>query len=223
MLRTLADWAERHTREGRFSPVGVAFHWSMSALMLFQLGWGWYASRLPVGGGKVIGYQIHSSVGLLIFVLAFFRFGWRLLVKDPVNDADRPGLQAKIAHWTAWVFYLGFFGLPLTGWAMWSSLGDGEPLAVAGVIPWPQMPFEELSVAWQWTIMTWSADAHQWLIIAMVVLIPLHIGAALKHHFWDRHDVLEGMLPHVPDEEHPRGAPPHRRRPNGSQPVSSPG
>lgn len=213
MLRSLADWAERHTSQGRFSPVGVAFHWTMAALILFQLGWGWWMSRLPVGGDKLVGYQVHSDVGLLILVLGTLRFWWRLLVKDPINDADRLGLQSKIAHWTAWIFYICFFWLPLTGWMMWSSLGEGAPLEVAGVIPWPQMPFEALSVAWQWTIMQWSASAHLWLVIFLVLLIPLHVGAALKHHFWDRHDVLEGMLPHISKEEHPRKDPKHKPKP----------
>jgi hypothetical protein len=30
------------------------------------------------------------------------------------------------------------------------------------------------------------------------VLIPIHAGAALKHHFIDRDDVFHGMLPVVP-------------------------
>jgi len=41
------------------------------------------------------------------------RFCWRLLVADPINDADKPGWQSKAAHVTAWAFYLAFFGLYL--------------------------------------------------------------------------------------------------------------
>ena len=54
----------------------------------------------------------------------------------------------------------------------------------------------------------WGAErVHHWLVILLLVLIPGHAGAALKHHFWDRHDVLEGMLPEIPDGEgHPEGS-----------------
>ena len=42
---------------------------------------------------------------------------------------------------------------------------------------------------------------------ALALLVPMHVGAALKHHFWDRHDVLEGMLPEIPDGQgHPQGS-----------------
>ena len=40
-------------------------------------------------------------------------------------------------------------------------------------------------------------------IVGLALLVPLHVGAALKHHFWDRHDVLEGMLPEIPDDPGP--------------------
>lgn len=221
MIARLRDWANRHTREGRYSPVGVAFHWVMAALILFQLFWGWRMARLPVGGDKLAGYQLHSDLGLSILVLALLRFGWRLLVTDPVNDADTPGWQSKAAHVTAWAFYLAFFGLPLSGWAMWTAMGNGAPLHLAGVIPWPDMPFEQLSTGWQWAIMDWSEGLHIWLAWATIALIPLHVGAALKHHFWDRHDVLEAMLPHVPDAAatKPTRTPTTRRSP----PASSPG
>jgi cytochrome b561 len=212
MLDRIRSWARSHTEAGRFTPVGQLFHWVMAVLMLFQLYWGWHVSRMPVGGDKLSGYQLHSDIGLLILVLATLRFWWRLLIPDPINDADKPGWQSKVAHWTAWAFYICFFGLPWTGWAMWSALGDGQPLQIAGVIPWPQLPFESLDTAWQWAIMDWSETGHQLLVVVLILLIPLHIGAALKHHFWDRHDVLEGMLPSIPDVQSPRGEPPHRQR-----------
>ena len=42
---------------------------------------------------------------------------------------------------------------------------------------------------------------HTLLILLLVALIPMHIGAALKHHFWNRHDVLIGMLPELKEDE----------------------
>ena len=43
-------------------------------------------------------------------------------------------------------------------------------------------------------------------MIVLGVLIPAHAVAAIKHHYWDRDDVLEGMMPEVPDTHwHPGG------------------
>ena len=81
-------WAVSYTEHGKYSPVGVWFHWIMAGLVLFQLGSGWMMSRYPVGASKLATYELHSELGLTILFLAILRFGWRLFVPDPVNDAD---------------------------------------------------------------------------------------------------------------------------------------
>jgi cytochrome b561 len=217
VIATIRAWALRHTAERRYSPVGQIFHWTMAALISFQLYWGWSISMMPVGGDKLNAYRVHAEIGLLMFVLAALRAIWRLIVPGPVNDADNLGWQTWAAHVTHILFYICFFGLPLSGWAMWSALGDGSPLSVAGVIPWPQMPFETLATPIQWLLLDWSESIHVALILLLIVMIPIHVGAALKHHFWDRHDVLLGMLPELPDDEGrkdpPRSAKLRRSRP----------
>ncbi|GLI98983.1 cytochrome b [Sphingobium sp. BS19] len=212
MIRALREWARRHTERSRYSPVGVAFHWIMAFLVLFQLGWGYYTSWIPAGGDKLYAYQVHSAVGLPILLLALARFAWRLLIPGPMNDADTQGWQSQFAYAIHYVFYIAFFGLPLTGWAMWSATAEPGPLYLAGVVPWPQLPFDQLSLEQSWRIMQAAETIHFWLVITLLIVIPLHVGAALKHHFWDRHDVLRGMLPEIPDAEDPRAAPQHRPR-----------
>lgn len=212
MIEGLRAWARRHTERSRYSPVGIAFHWIMAFLVLFQLGWGYYTSWLPAGGDKLHAFEVHSAAGLPILVLGIARFGWRLLIPGPVNDADRQGWQTRFAYAIHYVFYICFFGLPLSGWAMWSSIAEPGPLYLAGVVPWPQLPFDSLSLTLRWHIMDVAEDVHLLLVWVLLLVIPLHVGAALKHHFWDRHDVLRGMLPEIPDEEDPRAVRQHRPR-----------
>src|SRR3546814_1171665 len=71
---------------------------------------------------------------------------------------------------------------------------------------------DELPLTMRWIVMDVAEDIHHVLIIVLVAAIPLHVAAALKHHFWNRHDVLRGMLPEIPDEEDPRGAKQHKPR-----------
>jgi cytochrome b561 len=212
MLEKLRAWASRHTEQDRYSPVGVAFHWVMALLVLFQLGWGFYADFLMPGGDKLHAYQVHGAVGLPILVLTFFRAAWRILIPGPVNDADRLGWQTTAAHVTHLLFYLCFLGLPLSGWVMWSSVAPPGPLRLAGVLPWPQVPLDQLPAETQFVALRAAERVHYWLIVLLLVLIPAHVGAALKHHFWDRHDVLRGMLPEIPDWEDPREEPQHKPR-----------
>jgi cytochrome b561 len=212
MIEALRRWARKHTERDRYSPVGIVFHWVMAALVLFQLGWGWYASDLMPGGDKLRAYEIHSAVGLPILILALLRLAWRIVIPGPVNDADRQGWQTRIAYVTHYSFYICFFGLPLSGWMMWSSVAEPGPLYLAGVVPWPQLPFDELSLTARWRILDVAEDIHLILILTLLVLIPAHVGAALKHHFWDRHDVLRGMLPEIPDAAPGPGAQQHKPR-----------
>ncbi|KQZ61203.1 cytochrome b [Sphingopyxis sp. Root1497] len=216
MIEAIQAWAARYAADRRYSPVGQLFHWTMAALILFQLGWGWRMSRIDAGGDKLEAFRVHAELGLLMLVLAALRAIWRMIVPGPINDADRLGWQTVAAYVTHILFYVCFFGLPLSGWAMWSVVG-GEPLEVAGILPWPHMPFDSLEKGIQWWILDWAEGIHALLIILLVAMIPLHVGAALKHHFWDRHDVLRGMLPELPEDGAERmphdGTPPQARRP----------
>jgi len=212
MLAELRRWARTYTDQNRYSPVGIAFHWVMAALVLFQLAWGFYTDFLMPGGNKVHAYQVHSAAGLPILLLTALRAGWRIVIPGPVNDADEPGWQSTVAHVTHYLFYLCFLGLPLSGWAMWSAVAPPGPLWLGGVIPWPHMPLGELSLEHQMVALGIAERVHHWLVILLLVLIPAHVGAALMHHFWSRHDVLRAMLPEVPDWEDPREAPPHKRQ-----------
>lgn len=223
MIDALRRWARKHTEEGRYSPVGVAFHWVMAALVLFQLAWGFYIGFMGVGGDKLAAYQVHSAVGLPILILALGRLGWRLLIPGPINDADKQGAKTVIAHAIHYLFYLAFFGLPLSGWVMWSSVAEPGPLYLAGVLPWPQLPLDDLDLTTRWAVMDVAEDVHHLLVWMLVVIVPLHVLAALKHHFWDRHDVLRGMLPEIPDAEDPREEHRHIPRAPKAQPESAAG
>lgn len=198
---SLRSWGAAYTREGRFSPVGVVFHWVMAALILFQLGLGWALKLMPVGGGKVASYALHGGIGLAIFVLAFLRIVWRIMIPDPYNTADTQGWRTTIAYIVEHLFYVCFFMLPLSGWAMWSAL---SPQGIDLIIPWPAMPFHDLKVWRQWEILSMADDIHLAFVWLLMLMIPLHVGAALKHHFWDRNDVLKGILPQIPDAPEPR-------------------
>lgn len=212
MISRLREWGNSYTKRGRYSPVGKAFHWIMAALVLFQMGWGFWADWMIPGGDKVVAYQVHSAAGLPVLLLAMGRMIWRVLITDPYNDADTQGFQTTVAHATAVLFYLAFFTLPLSGWAMWSAIAAPGPLYLAGFIPWPQLPFSQLEPQTAFIILDIAEDVHTASVILLLLLIPAHVGAALKHHFWNRHDVLRGMLPEIPDWEDDRAA--GRRRPS---------
>lgn len=218
LVKRVRRWAHGSTRRRRYSPVGMIFHWGMAALVTFQLWWGWHIGRLPVGPDKLQGYQVHSQLGLAILILILLRGLWRMAIPGPVNDADKPGWQSAAAHVTHFAFYGILILLPLTGWAMWSAMAADQPLGLAGA-PWPLLPFGDLSQHVRWRILDVSRTLHFALVMSLLGLICVHVGAALKHHFMDRDDVLAGMTPFL--EPLPsRSDSLHRRTPLRSPPGS---
>lgn len=209
MIERLRRWARRYTDAGRYSPVGGLFHWIMAFLILFQLVWGLGLAFLPAGGDKLDAYVVHAAAGVPVLLLALARGAWRLLIPGPQNDADTQGVQTRIAHGLHYLFYACFLAMPISGWVMWSALVAPGTLTFAGLIGWPALPVAELPLITRWSLMDAARTLHVWLAWLLVIIVPLHVIAALKHHFWDRHDVLRGMLPDIPDAAAPRAAMPH--------------
>ena len=195
------EWAEGYNRRGLYSPIGVTFHWVMAALMIFQLAHGWYLGWLPVGGDKYVGYQTHTQVGLTIMLLGTLRLFWHSQLSGPdnVDEASLAGKASRLLQ--AW-FYVSFFALPISGWVMWSTLPSDLPLSIAGVIPFPNLPFDQLSEGLQQRLMQWAAAAHFWIVWITALIIPGHAGAAVLHYLFKRDKVLHSMFdlngPEVP-------------------------
>jgi cytochrome b561 len=207
-LSSIRSWAARHTGAGRYSPVGQAFHWLMAALVLFQLGWGWRIGALPAGPAKLEGYALHSQLGLVLLVLIGLRAVWRLLIAGPETAADEPGLQSLAGHLTHYAFYGLLIALPVSGWVIWSVMAFEYPLLIAGVIDWPVLPLADLSPDYRRATMHWAVRLHGFFVWTLIVLILLHVAGALKHHFFDRDDVLAAMVPFLqPPEQRPEAEP----------------
>ena len=154
--------------------------------------------RMAVGGDKVAAYEVHFFVGVLMLVLALARLGWRTFAPDLINDADKPGWESTAAHVTHYVFYTCLICLPLSGWAMVSATAREQQLTFLGWFDWPLMPMQTLSNPMLWWIENAAEWMHWGLIVSLILLIPIHAGAALKHQIIDRDDVLHAMAPVVP-------------------------
>ena len=187
------EWAEGYNRRGLYSPIGVAFHWVMAALMIFQLAYGWYLGWQPVGGNKNVGYQTHAEIGLTIMLLGTLRLFWRSQIGGPDN-VDGASLAGKASGLLQAWFYFSFFALPISGWVMWSTLPGDLPLSIAGVIPFPNLPFDQLSDGLQQRLMQGAAAAHFWIVWITALVIPGHAGAAVLHYLIKRDKVLPSMF-----------------------------
>lgn len=174
----------------RYSGVSLTLHWLTAALVLTQvlLITAHEATDGPISREFV---TMHKSVGLTILLLTLARIGWRI-ANPPLPLPDRmPGWERIAARVTHVGFYILLIGLPLGGWA--ASSAGGRVIEWFGLFVWPSLPVP-LDKQLARTFM----DAHEAGVKVLYVLLALHVGAALKHQFLDRDNVLHRMLPFIP-------------------------
>lgn len=200
-MATMEAAAPRENTRTRphYHPIGIFFHWAMAALLLFQLGWGWWMSFMPAGYDKLQGYALHALVGLVLLSLAFMRAGWRMIapfiLPELEKPEDLPGWQRLAAEATHFALYGVMFALPLSGWLMISqSAGEEITLPRGWAAPVFPLPVE-LTFIERAQLEQRAETAHLSLVWFAMVLVAMHIGAALKHQFIDKDTVMSRMIP----------------------------
>ena len=161
-------------------------HWLLALLILGMLPLGFYMTGLPLSPQKLQLYSWHKWAGVTIFMLALARLAWRLTHRPPAL----PGHMARHEQWAAHgahaLLYLLMLAIPLSGWLM--SSAKGFQTVWFGVLPLPDLLARDRALG------ELLASVHTALNFTLIAVLIGHIGAALKHHFIDRDDILQRML-----------------------------
>jgi cytochrome b561 len=179
----------------RYSAVAQGFHWIIAALIVVQFTLAWMADDLPLGARKLALLARHKSFGMTILMLAVLRLLWRLFNRPPALPAGMSGIERQLARATHALFYALLFVMPLTGWMM--SSAKNYSVSWFDLFTWPNLiaPSEAA-----FDLLRTTHDTLSWLLFTMAIL---HVLAALKHHFWNKDDVLRRMLPFTKSEKRP--------------------
>ena len=182
----------------RYTPVAITLHWVLALLIIMMIFMGWYMEDLRealLRGEATIQqvqsvYNTHKTIGLIILAMSLFRLYWRLTHPGPGLPDGMKAWERTAAHATHWAFYAIMIGMPIGGWIAASAtpfptLLFNDPNLVLPKLPVPQTEeFAELSGS--------AHGAGAWAIFA---LLALHVGAALKHQFVARDNLLARMIP----------------------------
>ena len=177
-------------RRDNYSKVAIGFHWLIALMIIGLIIFGLLMTN-PDMPNRFALYQLHKSFGICVLILSVLRLLWRLGHKPPPLPAGMKGWEVAAAKFTHIAFYIIMIGMPLLGWAMVSSTELVIPTRIFNTIPWPDMPGLPRDKA----LSDIFKNLHYWIGRATIVLILLHIGAALKHHFVNKDNVLGRMLP----------------------------
>jgi cytochrome b561 len=182
----------------RYTFVAILLHWliAIGIFALLAIGLIMMHASITVAT-KFQLFQLHKSIGITVLFLAVLRLAWRLFRVPPPLPGTMPPLEKKAATGAHHLLYLAMIGLPLTGWAVVSVAPLNIATILYGLVYWPHIPFlanlhDKAPVS---AIVTAIHTYGAWALILVVVL---HIAAALRHHFIIRDDVLWRMLPILP-------------------------
>jgi cytochrome b561 len=176
--------------EARYGAVAQALHWLIAALVLVMFGLGWHMSGLPLGQRKFDLYQLHKSIGITILALAAVRLLWRLFNPAPHLPTSMRPWERAAARASHALLYLMLFAQPLLGFLQ--SNAANFPVVWWGAIRLPPLIGTDEGLA------ETLLETHRWNSRLLLGLILVHAGAALRHHFVLRDDVLRRMLPSAP-------------------------
>lgn len=162
-------------------------HWLMAILLFGLLALGFYMHDLPLSPDKLKLYSWHKWAGVTAFLLVGFRLLWRVTHRPPALPDSMPKIMQFAAHAGHLALYGLMLAIPLSGWLM--SSAKGFQTVWFGVLPIPDLLEKNKEVG------DLLALVHQSLNLLFVVVLLGHIGAALKHHFIDKDDILTRILP----------------------------
>jgi cytochrome b561 len=155
--------------------VAIALHWVIAAVVIVQFAWGWSMQQIPKQppGLRADAFNLHKSIGLLIFGLMLARLGWRI-GHPPPPLAGLPSWQRGTAQATHVLLYVALFVMPVAGYL--GSVFSGYPVKWFGFT----LP------AWGWKdafIKDLMSTIHLCTSFVLLAAFALHVAGAALHAF----------------------------------------
>jgi cytochrome b561 len=177
---SLADIAT----DERYNHVARTLHWIIAALVMGNIAGGLLHETLE----HVVNLMpLHKASGMTVLALSLVRVAWRLTWRAPAHPAGMSGPEVLAAKATHVLFYGLLLAMPMSGWIM-ASAGK-YPLSWFGLFDLPKLP-----VTREDPLYDIAHEGHELLGWVFLALAVLHIGAALRHHFLLKDNVLRRML-----------------------------
>ncbi len=171
----------------RYTRTAITLHWLIVLLIFVAFPLGLYMHELPLSPFKLRLYNYHKWIGITVLMLAVIRLSWRITHRPPAMPDTMPRWEKLAAESVHYLLYALIFIIPFSGWLM--SSAKGFHVVWLGVLPLPDLVDKNKELG------DLLKEVHEILNFLMFGTVLAHIGAALKHHFIDRDDILMRMLP----------------------------
>ena len=184
------------TRTGRvpleiYSRTPRVLHWLTVALIAVQLPVGLYMAYrgnvLDIWD-KVTGalYNSHKLLGVTILLVVLWRLAYRLLNGAPAHEPTLEPWQKVLSRLNHWGMYVLLICVPVAGFI---GIQLFPALDIFGLFSLPALLEPDREAA------KTAFDVHRLLVGLLVLLVLVHVAAALFHYFIRKDNVLRRMVP----------------------------
>ena len=171
------------TTAARYGSMAIALHWLMFVLVSIVAVLGLLHDDWAQDT-QAYWINLHAVLGLLVWALLLFRFGWRLNHPPPPLPAAITARVRQLSTWVHRALYALIFVIPLIGIVTFVWHGRVFDFGAFQV---------DFKVAKNRAIFHPTEDLHGYLAYGLFGLAGLHALVALWHHFI-RHDGVLGRM-----------------------------
>jgi cytochrome b561 len=175
------------TRTDHYPATSKLLHWLVAACVLTTAPVAIAMVSVGEGPTQNLLYNFHKSLGVLILILMILRLINRLARGAPIADPGIEPWQKIVSSAVHGSLYGLLIVMPIVGYFANSAFGASTPFF--GLFDLPPMIGKNEALA------TPLFAIHRWMGWLLIILVLMHVGAALFHYFIRRDNVLQRMLP----------------------------
>lgn len=168
-----------------YSKTSQLLHWSMALIIISMLFLG-LSMVQSLATWQIEAVQLHKSFGVLALFLVILRLINKVISKSPALPSEVSKWQTFAAHATHTGLYISMLLMPISGWLIQNA--DGRVVKLFGLITLPQLVNADIYLYGLFR------EMHGLIALLFIIMIFMHVGAALYHGLIKQDGVLSSMV-----------------------------
>lgn len=171
----------------RYNKLAIMLHWLIAVMVFVLIAMGIYMSDIPKGTpDRAFYFNLHKSIGVTVGILVLFRIWWRHKNPPPQLDRSLPSWQILASKFSHGLLYLSLILMPIFGFA--ASQFTKYGVTYFGLFKIPPMGPNDPETR------DFIQSIHHELSHLLIILIVIHVLAAMYHQFIRRDGLLRRMF-----------------------------
>lgn len=168
-----------------YGSITKLFHWIIFLLVLCNITFGFFLDDIPKDY-QPAAYNLHKLTGLTILALMLLRAIWALTNPKPLLPMNTRPWEKMAERTVHFLLYFSLIAMPLAGWVGSSAAGRPPHIGDINFL----LPVEKSK-----ELTDLAFNIHGIFALTIIILVSIHILAALFHHYIKKDNVLRRMLP----------------------------